>query len=158
MCMNKRRIALATAGVFILLAVVYAITANNAYMRDHAQAVTKADDNRILYANDDFVRLFDCENLEDFNRFSLGLFRNLIHPEDFERVMKERRERFAGKNDGDQIRLRFRIVTKHGTVKEVIAQARLRHHDTFGDLHFVTCMDLDKELEGGPLDMDHFGN
>ncbi len=52
--------------------------------------------------------------------------------------MKERRERFAGKNDGDQIRLRFRIVTKHGTVKEVIAQARLRHHD--------------------PLDMDHFGN
>lgn len=72
--------------------------------------------------------------------------------------MKERRERFAGKNDGDQIRLRFRIVTKHGTVKEVIAQARLRHHDTFGDLHFVTCMDLDKELEGAPLDMDHFGN
>ena len=120
--------------------------------------ICHADDNRILYANDDFVRLFDCENLEDFNRFSLGLFRNLIHPEDFERVMKERRERFAGKNDGDQIRLRFRIVTKRGAVKGVIAQARLRHHDTFGDLHFVTCMDLEKELDGAPFDMNHFGN
>ena len=107
--------------------------------------ICHADDHRILYANDDFVRLFDCENLEDFNRFSLGLFRNLIHPEDYERVMKERREGFAGKKDGDQIRLHFRIVTKRGSVKEVIAQARLRHHDTFGDLHFVTCMDLDEE-------------
>lgn len=107
--------------------------------------ICHADDNRILYANDDFVRLFECKNLEDFNRFSLGLFRNLIHPEDYERVMRERRERFAGKTDGDQIRLHFRIVTKSGRMREVIAQARLRHHETFGDLHFVTCMDLDEE-------------
>ncbi len=277
MCLNKRGIALATAGVFILLAAVYAITANNAYMRDHLQAITKAeltakvytgdlerdfhqgisvtkaledviingegriqdftaasemdqtfttaqgktytytisvgysdypaqartreelarnvdcalynvklsgkhgcqrfvpgmvkksreqlgfsqnellkslpgsgiichaDDNRILYANDDFVRLFECENLEDFNRFSLGLFRNLIHPGDYERVMKERCERFVGKSDGDQIRLHFRIVTKSGKARNVVAQARLRHHEMFGDLHFVTCMDLDGE-------------
>ena len=257
MCLNKRGIALATAGVFILLAVIYAITANNAYMRDHAQAITKAElnarvytgelerdfhqgisvaraledviingqgktytytismgysdypaqaktreelarnvdcalynvklsgkrgcqrfvpgmtkksreqlgfskdellkslpgsglichanDNRILYANDDFVSLFDCADFDDFNRFSLGLFRNLIHPEDYERVMQERRQRFAGKSDGDQIRLHFRIVTKTGRVRNVIALARLRHHDTFGDLHFVTCMDVNEE-------------
>lgn len=66
-------------------------------------------------------------------------------PEDFERVMAQRRERFLGKADGDQVRLRFRIVTKRGRVKNVIAQARLRNHERFGDLHFVTCLDLDEE-------------
>lgn len=107
--------------------------------------ICHAEDHRILYANDDFVRLFDCVNLEDFNKSTLGLVRNLIHPDDYERVMAEQRRRFAGKADGDQIRLRFRIVTKTGSVRNMIAQARLRHHDTFGDLYFVTCLDLDEE-------------
>ncbi len=107
--------------------------------------ICHADDSRIMYANEDFVRLFECDNLEDFNRHTLGMFRNLIHPDDYERIMKERRERFVEKTDGEQIRLRFRIVTKTGKVKDMIAQARLRHHETYGDLHFVTCLDLDAE-------------
>ena len=109
-----------------------------------AGIICHAEEDRILYANDDFIRLFDCVNLEDFNRTTLSLFRNLIHPEDFERVMVQRLERFLGKADGDQVRLRFRIVTKRGRVKNVIAQARLRNHETFGVLHFVTCLDLDE--------------
>ncbi len=43
MDLNKRKIALATACVFILLAVIYAIMANNAYRRDYQQAITKAE-------------------------------------------------------------------------------------------------------------------
>ena len=103
------------------------------------------DDSRIMYANDDFIRLLDCGNTEDFNRVTLGRFRNLIHPDDYDRIVKERGEGFSGKTDGDQIRLRFRIVTKHGRTKHVIAQVRLRRHETYGDLHFVTCIDLDEE-------------
>ena len=107
--------------------------------------ICRVEDNRILYVNDDYIRLYECDNFEDFNRFSLGQFRNLIHPDDFDRVMKEICERFAGKSDGEQICCRFRVVTKTGKTKHMIAQARLRHHETYGDLHFVTTMDLDEK-------------
>ncbi len=39
----------------------------------------------------------------------------------------------------------FRIVTKTGKTKNLIAQAKFQHHEIFGDLHFVTSMDLDEE-------------
>ena len=68
-----------------------------------ASFICHADDTSILYANDELIQLFECDSREDFNRFSLGLFKNLI------------------------------------------AQAKYRHHETFGDLHFVTSMDLDEQ-------------
>ncbi len=110
-----------------------------------ASFICHADDTSILYANDELIRLFECDNREDFNRFSLGLFKNLIHPEDYDRIMRERKQVFEGKDETDHACVHFRIVTRTGRTKNLIAQAKYQHHETFGDLHFVTSMDLDEQ-------------
>ena len=112
-----QRIVGATAGVFVLLLLLYAVSGMIKQSRQQlgvtqkellknlpgASFICHADDTSILYANDELIQLFECDSREDFNRFSLGLFKNLI------------------------------------------AQAKYRHHETFGDLHFVTSMDLGEQ-------------
>ena len=110
-----------------------------------AAFICHAEDTGILYANDELIQLFECSDREDFNRFSLGLFKNLIHPDDYDRIMQERRQVFIGKGESDHACVHFRIVTKTGKTKNLIAQAKFQHHEIFGDLHFVTSMDLDEE-------------
>ena len=105
--------------------------------------VFRTEDAGILYANDDFVRLVECDNLEDFNRFSLGLLRNILHPDDFGRVMEAYRREAGGDGDADPVASHFRIVTRTGKTRNMIAQARFRQHDSFGSLGFVTAMELD---------------
>ena len=117
-----------------------------------ASFICHAEDTSILYANDELIRLFACENREDLDRLSNGIFSNLLHPDDYERIMRERSSLFIGKTEGDHVSTHFRVVTKSGTVKNLIALARFQHHAIFGDLHFVTSMDLDETpfIEQGP--------
>lgn len=106
-----------------------------------AGMICRAEDAGILYANEDLVRLFECDNLEDFNRFSLGRLENIIHPEDCARVLDAHRGRA---DEAALIVTRFRIVTKAGRVRNLIAQARFRRHESFGDLYYVTAMELEE--------------
>lgn len=105
--------------------------------------ICRMEDSSILYANDDLVRLFECDDLEDFKRVSKGKFENMIHPDDHDRIMSERQEKLDAKAEGEPICCHFRIVTKTGALRNMIAQARHRRNETFGDLFFVTSMDLD---------------
>ena len=107
-----------------------------------ASFICHARDTSILYANDDMVRLFECENLKEFNQFSQGMMRYIIHPEDFDRVMQERTEKLQRVGKGSCIQCEFRVITKSGQVRNVIAQARFRQHEMFGGLFFVTIMEL----------------
>ena len=89
-----QRIVGATAGVFVLLLLLYAVPGMIKQSRQQlgftqkellknlpgASFICHADDTSILYANDELIQLFECDSREDFNRFSLGLFKNLIHP------------------------------------------------------------------------------
>ena len=108
-----------------------------------ASFICHAEDTSILYANEDLFSLLECDNYEDFNAYSKGLFRNIIHPDDFERVMYERQQKLAGAGAGEFICCGFRIVTKNGRIRNMQAQARFQQHETFGGLFFVTTMELD---------------
>ncbi len=108
-----------------------------------ASFICHAEDTSILYANDDLFSLLECDNYEDFNAYSKGLFRNIIHPDDFERVMFERQQKLASASPDGFICCGFRIITKNGNVRNMQAQARFKQHETFGGLFFVTTMELD---------------
>lgn len=107
-----------------------------------ASFICHARDTSLLYANDDMVKLFECENLEDFNRFSRGMMRYIIHPEDFERVMMERTQKLNSAGAGNCIQCGFRIITKTGQVRTMLAQARFKEHEVFGGLFFVTALEV----------------
>lgn len=105
--------------------------------------ICHAKDTCILYANDDLIRLLECGDLEDFNRSYQGMVRNIICSSDFERVMRERNEKLEKVPEGGCIQCRFRIVTKTGRLRSMLAEARFRHNEVFGDLFFVTALELE---------------
>jgi PAS domain-containing protein len=107
--------------------------------------ICHADDAHILYANDELIELLECENYEDFNRFTLGLFQNMVYPDDYNRVMAVRNEKLAYAGEGETVSCRFRIITKKGHTRNMVAHARHKHHDLFGELLFVMSLDVDAE-------------
>ena len=53
----------------------------------------------ILFANDNFVKIFECKNFEDFIDYTGGSFKGLVHPDDLERVERQIADQVG--NSGD---------------------------------------------------------
>ena len=53
--------------------------------------IYKADrnDEQILYANNEMIKLTGCDDLDDFYEFSGKHFNGLVHPDDYEKVEKK---------------------------------------------------------------------
>ena len=78
----------------------------------------------ILFANDKFVNIFECESFEDFIDYTGGSFKGLVHPDDLERVERQIADQVG--NSGDSFDyVQYRIQTKTG---------RIRYIENFGCL------------------------
>lgn len=98
---------------------------NLADMTNHmpgAMMVYRADDSRkILFASDQVINLFHCENWEDFITYSKGTVNNLISEADKKRMEKERAHLIdISQSDKDIDIMDIKICTKQGEWKEVI--------------------------------------
>ncbi|MBQ4431332.1 MAG: hypothetical protein II877_07485, partial [Synergistaceae bacterium] len=40
----------------------------------------------IIFVSDDIVKIFECDSVQDFMRFTGGSFANIVYPEDVEEV------------------------------------------------------------------------
>lgn len=106
-----------------------------------ASFICHGEDTKLLYVNDDLLRTLECSNFEEFTSYSKGMFRNIIHPDDFERVMAERMAKLQNAGPDEFITCFFRIITRTGKVKPMRAQARFSTHPNYGGLFFVMLME-----------------
>lgn len=99
---------------------------------------------QILFANDDLIRMTGCRNFEDFLAYTKSSFHGFVHPDDLERVEREiwtqvRAEKDKapeGKEHYDDV-VNYRMVTKDGTVRQVMDFGRLIRTDNYGEIFFV---------------------
>lgn len=73
---------------------------------------------RILSVNESLLRIYECENLEEFNELTKNSFKGMVHPDDYRRVERQIYEQIDSSND-DFDYVEYRIITKKGNVKEV---------------------------------------
>ena len=107
--------------------------------------VYQADEKEeILFANQELIDIFECENITDFMRYTRRSFKNLVHPEDLGRV-EETIWNQIKKGDNNLDYVNYRIVTKGGTVKTVEDIGHLMHDATYGDIFFVFLYDVAKK-------------
>lgn len=107
--------------------------------------VYKADKTeQILFANDELIRIFGCDDLEDFLDHVKGSFRTLVHPDDVGRVEASIRNQIE-QEDLDRDFVEYRIITKQGTIKEIFDAGKLVHSAYFGDVFYVFLYDKEEQ-------------
>lgn len=109
----------------------------------------------ILFANDDLVRLFGCESLDEFLGLVQSSFKHLVHPDDIERVEAEIWSQIGAQQSEDggaeyfDDYVEYRIVTKSGAVKHVFDLGRLVDNDTYGEVFYVFLRER-RDIGGSP--------
>lgn len=109
--------------------------------------VYKADEREeILFANDQLFELFECDSMQELLQFSGDSFRNIVHPEDLDRVEREIAAQLKANTFGLDF-VRYRILTKSGKVKIVDDIGHLVHTPRYGDIFYVFLYDLEQKKQ-----------
>ena len=97
-------------------------------------------DKQLIYANQALFRIYGCESLEEFRKYTGYTFPGLIYPEDIERVEGSIKQQIgAHGNDLDYVE--YRIVRKDGTIRWIEDYGHFVHSDLYGDLFYVFVED-----------------
>lgn len=71
---------------------------------------------KILCANEELLRIFECDNEQEFKLLTNNSFRGIVHPEDYEQVKESIIQQIKDKKNHSFGSVRYRIVTKRGNV------------------------------------------
>ena len=118
-----------------------------------------------MFANDEFIKIFECEDFDDFMSYTGGTFYGLVHPDDLERVESQIISQIESPDNQDKLDyVQYRIKTKTGRVRYIEDFGR---HVTSGngDLFYVFAVDLkdksnrhDVDILTGLLNRENFLN
>lgn len=92
----------------------------------------------ILFANKVMVDLLECDDYEDFMKYTGGNFLSVIHPGDAGPMQKEFHRQLERRDNPEKIDfLSFRMITKKGNIIEVDDSARKFSNPFYGELYYV---------------------
>lgn len=107
--------------------------------------IYKADknDDTMLYANNEMVRLAGCETQEEFMNFCGGRFRNLIRADERERVEESIWEQIDSQRDFCNDYVQFHFATKDGSYRQVFDHGRIVNSVNYGRVFYVLITDAE---------------
>lgn len=107
--------------------------------------VYEADDyKKILYANDELIKMFECESLEEFMEYTGGTFDGIVHPDEIKLVDDIIWAQIDKNINYCKDYVDYRIITKTGKVKEVIDCGRFVESEFYGRVFYVMLLDKDE--------------
>ena len=97
-------------------------------------------DEELLYANRALLRLFGCEDLDQFKALTGYTFKGLVHPDDYEQVEKSIWEQIEASHfDLDYVE--YRIIQRDGSIRWIEDYGHFVHSGTDGGLFYVFVAD-----------------
>ena len=69
---------------------------------------------KIICANEELLRMFECETEEEFKKLTGNSFKGIVHPEDYERVVNSINQQIANSVNNNFDSVDYRIRTKKG--------------------------------------------
>jgi len=94
----------------------------------------------IVFVSDAIVKIFGCDSIEDFMKFTGGSFSTIVYPEDIEKIEESIKEQISSTDGFDYII--YRIITKTGEIKTIEDWGHLVHDEELGDLYYVYLHDM----------------
>ena len=102
------------------------------------------EEQEILYANTRLLKIYECESLDEFRKFTGNSFRGCVHPDDWEKVRETIYKQIKISDSYDYVR--YRAKTAKGNVKVIEDFGRLVQSIRDGNIFYVFIIDFeDKE-------------
>ncbi len=100
-------------------------------------------DEEITYVDDNVIRLYECDDIEDFRKYTGNTFKGMVHPDDFSKTQGDiSKQTVFGAMRHDYVR--YRIVTKKGNVRYVEDFGHLVHGEDGYSYYYVYIVDIDQ--------------
>ena len=98
---------------------------------------------RILFAEENVIKLFGCETMEEFREYTGNSFRGMVYRDDLNKIQNEiQAQTVFGEKRHDYVR--YRIVTKQGEMKYIEDFGHLLHGRNGHSFFYVFIVDVDK--------------
>ena len=103
-----------------------------------------ADGNyEIISFNSELMRLFECNNAEEFREYTNNSFKGIVFEDDFDYVQNSIKSHITPENNIDFVE--YRIKTKSGIIKNVRDYGRFVKTEKYGDIFYVFINDTTEE-------------
>ncbi len=101
------------------------------------------DDEKMLFADPNVVRLYGCEDYRDFCEHIGGSFKGMVHPDDLPKIENQiKAQTVFSEKRHDYVR--YRIITKNGDVRYVEDFGHLLHFSEDTSYFYVFIVDVDR--------------
>ncbi|MDO4460539.1 MAG: PAS domain-containing protein [Clostridia bacterium] len=101
-----------------------------------------AGEGKILYADETLQKIFGCESFSEFMSYSGGSFKNMVHPDDIDRIENEISDQIkVSTRNIDQVQ--YRIIRKDGKVLMVDDIGRKLYIQNGKAVFYVFVVDVD---------------
>ena len=107
----------------------------------------RADDSQKLISfNSEMVKLFGCENGDEFRTLVGDSFKGIVHPDDYKEIESSISRQIAENTDKiDHVKYRF--IRKDGTIGMMDDYGHFGHSETLGDIYYVFVQDISAQYE-----------
>ncbi|MCR5764345.1 MAG: EAL domain-containing protein [Treponema sp.] len=100
-----------------------------------------ADGNlELISFNHELIQMYGCETAEEFREYVGNSFKGIVHPDDFERVLKSINFQLTPEND--MIYVEYRIKSKDGTIKYIKNYGRHVLTNNYGGIFYIFLNDI----------------
>ncbi len=96
----------------------------------------------IIYINKSGLKLFGCENMEDFKALTGNRFSGLIYPEDRERVLSAIEAQIADSGNANMDYVEYRITRKDGSIGWLEDYGHYAELPGYGKVYYVFINDI----------------
>lgn len=102
-------------------------------------------DEEIIYFNHAMLRIFGCENDDEFRELTKNSFKGIVHPDDYERVQRSIEEQITGDpNKLDYVE--YRIICRDKSIRWVEDYGHFIATENYGDVFYVFINDATERM------------
>ena len=101
------------------------------------------DEEKILFADQNIIKMYGCNNFEEFIEYTGGSFQGMVHPEDLHKIENQiQAQTLFGEKRHDYVR--YRIVTRQGDIRYIEDFGHLLHMENGKSVFYVFIVDVDQ--------------
>ncbi len=105
--------------------------------------IYRADEKtEIVKINNAVLRMYGCENIEQFRELTGFTFRGMVHPDDYDEIDKAIKAQISDSSHRNIDYIEYRIIRRDGAVRRVEDFGHFAQFPGYGDVYYVFISDI----------------